>query len=327
MYLYLDLILLLNFCIDFLLLWMTAQCRKLVVKKGRLACAAGLGSLFVLCLFIPALASFYNFWGKLMVSMLMIWIAFGYGHFQKYVSTFLMFYFVSFITGGGMLAVHYLLQSNHQLVEGVMVTHSAGFGDKVAWWFVLLGFPVMYLFSSTRWRQLETTKVRLNHLVSVSIWINGHQISCTGLIDTGNQLYEPVTNTPVLVIETRLLKSILPPSLYARFSQLEDDLLWNKGGLEQVLSQHDEWCSLLRFVPYRGVGQQMRLMLALKPELIEIRNDQESYRSRKVLLGLQQEVLSSGGEYQAIVHPTLLETANSIDNFQSRSEVNHVHQI
>ena len=40
----------------------------------------------------------------------MVWIAFGFSHVQKFFSTFLMFYFVSFVTGGGMLAVHYLLQ-------------------------------------------------------------------------------------------------------------------------------------------------------------------------------------------------------------------------
>lgn len=325
MYLYLDLILLLNFCIDLLLLWMTAQFRKLEVKKARLAGAAALGSLFVLCLFVPALEGLYTFWGKVFVSMLMIWLAFGYGHFQKYISTFLMFYFVSFITGGGMLAVHYLIQSQHQLVKGVMVTQSAGFGDKVAWWFVLLGLPIMYVFSSTRWRQLESSKVRLNHLVNVHIRLNGHILSCTGLVDTGNQLYEPLTNTPVMVVEAGLLKSILPPSLYASFSSLEDNLLWNKD-FEQWFNEKDEWCSLLRFIPYRGVGQNMQLMVALKPELVEITDEQACYRTSKVLLGLEKAVLSGEGEYQAIVHPALLEAENSIDNFQSRSEVKHVHQ-
>ena len=49
---------------------------------------------------------------------------------------------------------------------------------------------------------------------SIEMKLENKIIRTTAMIDTGNLLKEPITNTPVVVLEHTLLYEILPKSLY-----------------------------------------------------------------------------------------------------------------
>lgn len=303
MYLYLDLIWLLNFLIDYLLLWMTAMFRNINVKKWRLALAAGIGSMYVLFLFFPPIQPLYTFICKLLLSVTLVIIAFGFKSIHSFLLSFLMFYFVSFITGGGMMAAHFLLQSNHQLLQGMLATQTNGFGDRVSWLFVCIGFPIMYWFSRSRWKQMEATKLKTTSLSKVIISIKGYKVACSGLVDTGNQLYEPITGVPVMMIDANILSSFLPKHLLD-IALNQDIGKFPLHSLEEKINE--EWLVRVRIVPYQGVRQGMQLMLAIRPDQVEIEHENNIYISNKVLIGLNSQMLSKDGSYEAIVHPALL---------------------
>lgn len=302
MYLYLDLIWLLNFFIDYLLLWMTAMYRKLPFKKWRLTVAAFIGSSYVLFLFIPPLQSMYTFFIKIVLSIVIVLVAFGFRTIQQFMKTFFAFYFVSFVIGGGLLAVHYLMRSQHELMQGMVVTQSSGYGDPVSWLFVLIGFPLMLWFSRTKWRQIELTKSKDNIIVELTIELNNESLKCTGLIDTGNQLYAPFSKTPVTMIEYDVLQKALPPSV--KRAIVNDQLTMDISSIDI----EDEWLSRINVVPYRGVGQQMELMTTIKPDCVIVIHDGKTYRCTKVLLGINKQPLAHDGTFQAIVHPDLVQT-------------------
>lgn len=225
-----------------------------------------------------------------------------------------------------MLAVHYLLQDQYLLQQGVFITNSNGFGDPVAWWFVLLGFPFMYLFTKARWWQVERSRAQMKQKVSLSIVLKGQQISCIGLVDTGNQLYEPLSQTPVMVVEASLFQAILPDGLFQALCY-QGDVFWEMERLEELLSENQEWLANIRLIPYRGIQQQMKLMLAIKPEEIEIKDSKHIYATKQVYLGFNQQALSATGDYQAIVHPQLLEAQHIRDHSETGRDVEHVHEI
>jgi stage II sporulation protein GA (sporulation sigma-E factor processing peptidase) len=303
MYLYLDLIWLLNFLIDYLLLWMTGLFRKVEVKKWRLCLASAIGSCYVLFLFLPPLLPFYTFGFKLVLSLIIVTIAFGFGNIQKFALSFLTFYFVSFITGGGMLGVHFFLQTNHQLLQGMVATQSTGYGDRISWGFIAIGFPIMYWFSKSRWKQIEATKVKSDVLTRVFISINEQVIECTGLIDTGNQLYEPFTKIPVMMVEASCFHNILPQTLLEQIKQKKD--------ISSLQLDDDElparWMNRIRIVPYRGIQQGMEFMIAIKPDQVEIAYEGRRYTSNRVLIGMNAQPLSNDGVFQSIVHPALIQ--------------------
>ncbi|WP_158593978.1 sigma-E processing peptidase SpoIIGA [Cohnella faecalis] len=60
----------------------------------------------------------------------------------------------------------------------------------------------------------------------------------------------------------------------------------------------------LRLVPYRAVNGNTRMMLAIKPDMIELaREGEPPSRVTRVLIGLDGGTLSSDGTYRAILHP------------------------
>jgi stage II sporulation protein GA (sporulation sigma-E factor processing peptidase) len=303
MYLYLDLIWLLNFLIDFLLLWMTGLFRKVEVKKWRLCLAAMIGSSYVLFLFLPPLLPLYTFGVKILLSMLIVIVAFGFGSFQKFLLSFFMFYFVSFVTGGGLLGAHFLLQSNSRLIQGMVATQTNGYGNQITWLFILIGFPIMYWFSKSRWREIEVIKGKADALTKVRVHIPNHIIECTGLIDTGNQLYEPITKVPVMLIESVCFKNKLPGDVLEQINKKTDMAQLDFHTFEFS----SEWMNRLRLVPYRGVHSGMELMLTLKPDQVEIIQGDVQYCTKRVLIGLHSDSLSRDGVFQAIVHPALVQ--------------------
>ena len=96
---------------------------------------------------------------------------------------------------------------------------------------------------------------------------------CTGLIDTGNQLYEPLTRTPVMVMEACVWEDVLPASWIHHIRKRR----WIKLFADMTDDEPFIWQDRLRLVPYRGVNSGAQFMLAIKPDLVIIVRDGEQY--------------------------------------------------
>lgn len=302
MYMYLDLIWLLNFGIDYLLLWMTAVFRNAPFRRWRMALAAALGASYVLFLFFPPLHTMYTLFMKVGLSVVLILLTFGYGNWQRFVSLFCTFYFISFVTGGGIFALHYVWQSQHEVMQGVLASQGNAYGHAISWWFVILGFPIMLWFSHTRWKKIEISRRMHSNKVWVDVCIDQKWFSCQGLIDTGNQLHDPFTRTPVMLMDLQVAEAVLPSALN---EAIKKDSLWD---LQHSIHTHisDEWLSRIKIVPFRGVGRQMDLMLTVRPDRVLFRKEECTWKPTRVLVAFKEEILSSNKEYEAIVHPDLL---------------------
>jgi stage II sporulation protein GA (sporulation sigma-E factor processing peptidase) len=125
-------------------------------------------------------------------------------------------------------------------------------------------------------------------------------ISVTGLVDTGNQLYHPLSKKPVIIVEAQYLESIVPQMVMS-FIRNIDQL--GEAKLDDV---DNKWLSRLSMMPYRGVGQKMGMLCTIQPDQVIIKAENGEYKTSHVLLGGSEGILSSEGLYQAIVHPDVL---------------------
>src|SRR5690606_20814561 len=133
------------------------------------------------------------------------------------------------------------------------------------------GFAVAaYLIMKTIMVRKKQQLIEQN-LVNVNITIQGVEISCVALIDTGNQLYDPLTRAPVVIVEAQLLEPSFPELVAAlksnsvsayNFSELSDELL-------------DKWQTKIKIIPFRSVNKDGQFIVALKPDkLMFIHNEQ-----------------------------------------------------
>lgn len=308
MYLYLDLIWLLNFAIDYLLLWLTAHIGRKAYKRWRLVLASAVGSSYILILFFPPLAEFYSFLTKCLLSVVIVYVAFGFGTVQQFIRSFFTFCFVSFLTGGGLLAIHYMLNSQYQVMQGIVATQSSGYGDPVSWLFVLIGFPLLFWFSQRQWHQNERINLTSQILADVELYFDQSKVILKGIIDTGNKLYHPLNMKPVIVVEERSLKFVVPSHVLQALSRMDE---WGK----EEWAIDEKWLARVSFIPYRSVGQKGAILPTLTPDEVVVRFGQHAVRTDQVLVGVSPMPLSINGQFQAVIHPDLLQ-----DGFKKQIE-------
>ncbi len=294
---YLDVIWLLNVCFDYMLLALTGLLLKKHVKKRRLAAGALIASFYVLFLFIPGLSFMVNPIVKLLYSLVIVSVTFGFNRFRSFFQCWLLFYFVTFMIGGGMMGAHYFLQQDVMVYNGAVATKGTGFGDPVSWLFVLIGFPTIWIFSKRRVETLETTKIHFDQLANVVIRIEDVSISATGLIDSGNQLQDPLSGSPVMILDMTIHAEQFPVEFIEKAKEITNF---------QGEGEAHSWEHRLRVVPFRAVGQDHQFLCAVKPDEVVISMKENAITVKKVLVGLSFQSISGEKEYSCILHPKML---------------------
>lgn len=297
MVVYADIVWLLNACIDFLLLVLTAIVLKRKVKRWRLVLGACIGSTIVIFAFTPFAYVMTHPLTKLLYSLLIVYATFGFSRFRTFTQTVLTFYFVTFMVGGGLVGTHFFLQTNDMMNKFVS-TKTVSYGDPISWLFVVIGFPVMYYFSKKRIADVEVTKIHYEQIVKVRVQVNGLDVYIDGLIDSGNQLYDPLTKTPVMIMNLSSFEDTLPKWLIEQIQ--------SKNEIPHIPETESEWAARLRLIPYRAVGVHHQFLWAIKPDAIHIYHEGKAVIPDKVFIGLNAEPLSANGEYQCILHSKLL---------------------
>jgi stage II sporulation protein GA (sporulation sigma-E factor processing peptidase) len=309
MVVYIDLIFLLNFSIDWTLLWATAQARRMRMRWWRGALSSAIGASYVLMLFLPSLSFMFTFLIKCVISVLMIIVAFGFGGLQSFLRNLGLFYLINFAAAGAIFGIGYVLQSSGELMNGMFVSRSGGLHfrlEQYVLWFIVPTFILALWLYRVVWLSSKRREAVTGFMAEVRIYIEGVETVCQGLIDTGNQLYDPLTRTPVMVLEASEWKSYMPDSWLQRIKNAEVDQIISAIGTEECL-----WQDRLRLVPYRGVNRGTQFMLAVKPDKVVIIRDGTPTETNKVLVALDGGRLSSDGSYQAIIHPMLVESCAS----------------
>ncbi|WP_339062332.1 sigma-E processing peptidase SpoIIGA [Tepidibacillus marianensis] len=297
---YADIIFIINLVIDYLILWTTGKFLHTKATRLRLLLGAGIGAFYSFVFLIPSLSIFHILLSKILVSGLMVWIAYRFIHLVHFVRAIATFYFVSFVFGGGVFGLQYLLQIDHEVFNGVYVSHSSG--SWIYLLFLLLAPFVIWLFSNKTFHSIQRKTSIQHDLVDVEVFILGQLYQCKGLIDTGNQLHDPITRKPVLIIEAGEVP-FLPTILQEAYSNRQFEL----ERFEQITEQIDpKWLSRIHLIPFRSVAKEMTFLLAIRPDKVVIHDSQKQVETQKVLIGLDYGHLSIDQSYQAIIHPELL---------------------
>lgn len=194
---YLDLIFILNFLFDFLLLLIVGvllrRCASL--KRVFLGSLVGAVSIFFLFMDISSLELFIL---KVLVSILMVITSFKYKNLKYTFRNLLYLYTASIILGGFL----YLLNVEFSYKQDGLIFYHDGL--SINWIILLITSPIiLYIYL----KQGLYLKNNYSNYYLVDIYFKDEKINVSAFLDTGNRLIDPYQQRPIILVSKKELKN------------------------------------------------------------------------------------------------------------------------
>ena len=258
---YADILFTINLAVDYLVLFGTARFGgyKFERWKGILAALIGAAYSFII---LFNLNDFVLVLSKFIVSCIMVMVSFGKRKNMEFLKILLTFYICGFIFSGFMMLINSITHTDSFLIKNGVV------------YFELSAIEIV-ISGTAAFAVTEIMRRLFRHgepegLSMVKIYYKGSCIVLKGFTDTGNNLTEPFSGTPVAVVSIESVSKILPDSILKIIKN--KDLSTEYG---------------IKLVPAKTVSGTV-LMSAFKPEKVEIENEKGEYILEEVLIAASE---------------------------------------
>lgn len=255
--LYVDVLFLVNFMMDYLLLLLVRKMLSCSATHGNICLGAVVGS-FCTCIVVilPIPHAFIKFiMFHMFVNTFMIRVGLKIKCIKESIKALVMLYIGAFLLGG-------VLEYFYQYVK----IGSLFFAIAIAGYYIVLGI----------WNFISHIQRTKQYKCQVDLYVAGREYHVQGMVDTGNGLRDPITNQPVSILDKKTLYNILK----------------------------NEKIDKIRYIPYHSIGKQSGVLPVLRLDKMCIHREKEWW-IEKPLIGISEEEISLGGEYQMILNPNL----------------------
>ncbi len=262
-----------NFVAGLLILALTGKLCGRTCRRLRMVLAGTMCGAYAFVLLVP-MAWILAAAGKLIFSLLVVLVAFGFGSKTLYWKTVAVFYIVSFLMGGITIALMYFMKVPGLAGNGSVYLHGAswlsiGTGILATW---VLG---SWLAAFVRGK-LQKDKV----FTDIQVEIAEKNWEMRAFVDTGNFLREPISGHPAAILSPSCGQKIL--------DEMKDSIA----------------CRTC-VIPYRSVGQR-GMLSGVRPDRIIV----EGKPIEKIVLAISKEDFSrwKGEErYDVLLQQQVLE--------------------
>lgn len=297
MTIYLDVIFLENIVINYIILYVTGIISKAQIKQKKLIAGALIGAIYSIIYYLLKLKLYSNCIIKIILSIVIIYVAFNSNSFKDLLKKVLLFYLISFVFGGSAIAIIYMVNSQNITIQnGVLV---GSYTLKT----VLIGIVVAYFTIIFALKIIKTKISKKDLICEIAVTLNNKEIKTKALIDTGNLLKEPITNMPVIVMEHSLLYDILPKEILNNSEEI-------LGGDFSKIPENikEEYSLKLKVIPYSSLGKQNGMLLGVKGENLIVYLKDETRQLDKVIIAIYNKSLTKRGEYRSLLGLEVVES-------------------
>lgn len=188
MKIYVDLVLILNFLIDLLLLMSVKIILRRRTTVFRLILSSFIGSLTILLLFLNLNTLIF----KLIISIIMLIVGFEFRDIRFFIKNFICFYLISIILGGFMYYLN--LEFSYKNIGLIFINK----GLSINFIFILLISPIIIFIYI---KQNLNLKNNYNNYYKLKVYFEDDKVKeYIGYLDTGNKLKDPYKNRPIILI-------------------------------------------------------------------------------------------------------------------------------
>lgn len=208
---YIDLLFLINFMMDYLLLLAVRKITSNPSSRWRLVFSALAGSILT-CFFIvcPLPAGWKIFFFYLFPNSIMLLAAFKIRSLKEFIRFFFLLYIGGFLLGGIFSFFRQYIRTGSLFFLFAVISYE------------LLGVV---------WNMIRHMQRFHTYLCRISLQMKDRKVFVNGLLDTGNCLKDPDTGFPVCVVEKEAVKELLPENPYGRFRYITYRSVGKEGGM------------------------------------------------------------------------------------------------
>lgn len=290
MTIYIDIVLLENIIMNFIILLATGLILKEKIKSIRLLLASLVGAIYSVVSYLSILEIYQSMILKIILSIVIIYIAFNPQAMKKMWKDLIIFYLTSFAFGGAAFALIYIVKPQDILMKnglflGTYPLKTAFLGAIVAFVIIIVAFTVV-----------KSKISKKDMFCEIEIGLNQTTIQATAMLDTGNMLKEPITNTPVIVVEHTLLYECVPKEILNHLDELIG------GDFEKIPEEiKKEYVTKLKLIPFSSLGKQNGMLLGMKADFVKIKNGENEEVKDNIMVGIYNKSLTKRGEYRALL--------------------------
>lgn len=291
---YVDVVLIENLCMNYIILFGTGYIIKLKIKHWRILVSSSIGAVYAILAYMGIFPLYANIVVKIILSLCMVYIAFNPKNIKAIIKELALFYLVSFALGGCAFALLYIVRPQDIFMkDGVYI---GTYPLKIA----LLGGVVGFIITYVAFKVVKTRMNKNELIYEIVLKINEKELTTKVMLDTGNMLKDPISNNPVVLIEKKILYNILPKELLENTKNMLGGDFKNNEDLE------NEYRTRLRIIPFTSVGKQNGMMLGIKVDEIKIITDIDEIINTNAIVCVYEKEFSKRGKYFGIMGMDLI---------------------
>lgn len=295
MTIYVDVVLLENLCMNYIILFGTGYIIRLKIKHLRILLSSLIGAIYAILAYAGIFPMYANIFVKIVLSICMVYIAFYPKNIKGMVKELIVFYLVSFALGGCAFALLYIVRPQDIFMkDGVYI---GTYPIKIALLGGIVGFIVTYI----AFKVVKTRMTKNELIYDMVIKIKDKELTTKVMLDTGNMLKDPISNMPVVLVEKSILYPILPKEL------LENSKNILGGDFKENEDINNEYRTRLRIIPFTSVGKQNGMMLGIKVDEIKIITDVDEVINDNAIICVYEKEFSKRKKYFGLIGIDLLE--------------------
>lgn len=298
MYIVAEYLFLENFLINFAILHITRIITRTKGCNKRILIASLIAALYPFVLFIPSLIFLTNFFVKILISIIIVRIAYNTKSIRLYMKQLIGFFLVSFIYAGASIGVYYFFQSYSNSSSKLN-----GFSRNFSVRYLILGIVLAVILIKNIFEYYNEKVTREKELYEVTIYYYNKAISLVALLDTGNSLVEPLTKLPVFIVEYEVIKELIPNDLRHIYDNHEE------GNLSkiQILLEDLKEETHIRIIPYKSIGTKNGFLIGFKPDYIELIKDSKTIINDNLIIAIFNGKLSTDDQFKGLLSLEILD--------------------
>ncbi len=289
MTIYIDVIIIENLIMNYIILYATGLISKNKISYIRIFLASCIGAIYAITEYMLKIGVYSNIIVKTLLAIIMVVVAFCPQNVKKLCKQLVLFYLTTFTFGGVATYLIYVLKPQNIIIKNGMFVGS--YVLKV----IFIGAIVGTIILITAFKFAKNKITKKDMFCKVKIVLNGKELILNAMVDTGNLLKEPITGSSVVVVERTSLYDILPKEI---LNNTESILCGDFTNISDEIK--NEYITKLKIIPFSSLGKQNGMLIGIKPEKLEVINEQTEEKNNAII-GIYNKSLTKHGEYKALI--------------------------